>query len=154
MATIELKPGAFEALFAKASVSVQRNTRQGLMVTAAAVAHQAQINVSTGSHAYGTPTPAHPGTGPAVISGTLKNSIAYSTPLPQGLDWVCRIGARSGMYPAYGGRTGKTPSARYGYYLETALRNGTTYPWLLPAAKIAAVAAPVAFRAAFAGPLI
>jgi hypothetical protein len=154
MPTIEMTPGAFDALFAKAASVTQMNTRRGLQETAAAVAHQAQINVSTGSHAYGTPTPAQPGTGPATISETLKRSIAYSLPLPQGIDWVSRIGARSGMYPAYGGRTSKTPSSRYGYYLETALRNGTTYPWLLPAAKIAAVAAPVAFRLAFAGPLI
>lgn len=149
MASVELVPGAFSELFARVATQSQAAARRGLSVTAAAVAHQAQINASTGVHAYGTPTPAHPGTGPAIISQTLVNSIAYSTPLPQGVDWECRVGPRVGMYPAYRGRTGKTPSSKYGGYLETGLRNGATYPWLRPAANIAAIAAPVAFAAAF-----
>lgn len=150
VASIELVPGVFTALFTRIAAQTQMATRQGLTVTAAAVAHQAQTNASTGSHAYGTPTPARPGTGPAKISGTLVNSIAYSTPLPQGVDWVCRIGPRVGMYPAYVGRTSKTPSSLYGGYLETGLRNGVTYPWLRPAANIVPIAATTAFAAAFA----
>lgn len=150
MASKELAPGVITAVMARLATAAQTATRRGLLETAAAVAHQAQVNASTGSHAYGTPTPARPGTGPAIISRTLVNSIAYSTPLPQGVDWVARVGARSGMYPAYRGRTRRTPSSEYGRYLETGLRNGTTYPWLVPASRIVPIVAPVLFAAAFA----
>jgi len=150
VASIEIAPGVITGLMAKLATKSQVATRQGLAVTAAAVARQAQTNASTGRHAYGTPTPARPGTGPAIISQTLVNSIAYSTPLPHGVDWVSRVGPRMGMYPAYRGRTSTTPSSKYGRYLETGLRNGVTYPWLLPASRIAIVAGPVAFAAAFA----
>lgn len=152
MAAVELAPGVFTAVFARIAVQAQARAAIGLAATAAAIAHQAQINASTGSHVYGTPTPARPGTGPAIISRTLVGSVAFSTPLPLGVGWVCRVGVRSGMYPAYNGNRGKTPSSRYGYYLEKHMRNGVTYPWLLPAAHIAHVAAPVAFRRAFAAP--
>ena len=148
----ELTPGAFTAVFARASVLAQQRSRTGLEATAAAVAHQAQINASVGTHAYRTPTPASPGTGPAIISKTLVNSIAFSAPMPNGLGWQSRIGPRSGMYPAYAGRRQKTPSSKYGGYLETNLRNGVTYPWLRPAGHIGVIAGPVAFLAAFSSP--
>lgn len=148
----ELAPGVLTALFARAAALAQARTGIALTATAAAVAHQAQTNASTGRHEYGTPTPASPGTGPAIISRTLVNSVAFSHPVPQGVGWVCRVGPRVGMYPAYRGKRGTTPSSKYGYYLETGLRNGATYPWLRPAGRIGGHAAVVAFQRAFALP--
>lgn len=148
---VELRAGVFTTIFAKAAMQAQTRTGEGLAATAEAIARQARINASTGSHAYGTRTPAHPGGGPATISRTLVNSIAFSPPMPQGVDWVCRVGARSGMYPPYSARwKSKTPSSRYGYYLETGVRHGVTYPWLRPATHIAVVTAPVLFQRVFA----
>jgi hypothetical protein len=135
-----------------AAVQVQRRTAAALTVTAAAVARQAQTNASVGRHAYGTPTPASPGTGPAIISGTLVGSIAFSTARPAALGWEARVGARSGMYPAYNGRRMTTASAEYGRYLENDMRYGPPFPWLVPAGRIARIAGPVAFRAAFTAP--
>lgn len=149
VASYELTPGVFTALFARVATQAQAATQEGLTVVAAAVAHQAQINASTGTHAYGTPTPATPGTGPAIISGTLVASVAFSLPIPSGVGWSCRVGPRSGMYPAYRGRVSKTPSSKYGFYLETG-DHRITYPWLLPASRIGPIAGPVAFTAAFA----
>jgi hypothetical protein len=140
------------AVFARVAVLAQARTAAALTATAAAVAHQAQTNASTGSHTYGTPTPARPGTGPATISKTLVNSVAYSLPRPFGVGWSCRVGPRVGMYPAYAGRRGTTPSSVYGRYLETGLRNHTTYPWLRPAGHIGSIAGVVAFRRAFTLP--
>jgi hypothetical protein len=150
----ELVSGAIAAVFARAAVLAQARSAAGLTATAAAVAHQAQVNASTGSHSYGTPTPAYPGTGPATISRTLVNSIAFSLPVPRGLGWACRVGPRVGMYPAYGGRRSTTPSSKYGGYLEHGLRNGATYPWLRPAGHIASHAGMVAFHRAFALPWV
>jgi len=150
----ELVPGAIAAVFARAAVLAQARTAAALTVTAAAVAHQAQVNASTGSHPYGTPTPAHPGTGPAIISKTLVNSVAFSLPVPRGLGWSCRVGPRVGMFPAYGGRRSTTPSSKYGGYLEHGLKNRATYPWLRPAGHIGSHAAVVAFTRAFALPWI
>lgn len=148
----ELVPGAIATVFARAAVLAQARTAAGLAATAAAVAHQAQTNASIGSHAYGTSTPARPGTGPATISQTLVNSVAYSLPVAHGVGWTCRVGPRVGMYPAYAGRRGTTPSSRYGGYLERGLKNGATYPWLRPAGHIGSIAGVVAFRAAFSLP--
>lgn len=148
----ELVPGVFAAVFGRVAVLTQARTAAGLAATAAAVAHQAQTNASTGSHTYGTRTPAYPGAGPAIISKTLVNSIAFSVPVPLGVGWSCRVGPRAGMYPAYNGRRGTTSSSDYGRYLETGLRNGVAYPWLRPAGHIGSHAGVAAFRRAFALP--
>lgn len=150
----ELAPGAIAAVFARAAVLAQARTATALTATAAAVAHQAQTNASTGSHTYGTRTPAYPGTGPASISRTLVNSVAFSPPVPRGLGWACRVGPRVGMYPAYAGRRSTTPSSKYGGYLEHGLKNGATYPWLRPAGHLGSLAGVVAFRRAFSLPWV
>lgn len=149
---MELAPGVFAAIFEKVAVQAQARTAAGLALTAAAVAKQAQHNASVGTHAYRTPTPASPGTGPAIISKTLVNSVAFSTPRRSTLGWSTRVGPRIGMYPAYNGKRQKTPSSKYGGYLERHMRNGVTYPWLLPAKNIVPVAGVVAFRKAFGAP--
>jgi hypothetical protein len=147
--TTELQSGVFTDLVAKAGLKASAATAVALEATAAATAHQATVNASTGRHSYGTPTPARPGTGPAIISGTLTGAVDYSTAIAHGVDWVCRVGVKSGRYPTYNGKTSSTPASRYGYYLDTGLRNGTTYPWLLPSRHIAALAAPRLFQQAF-----
>lgn len=147
----ELAAGSVAAVFTRLASEVQLRTPVALTTVAARIARQAQVNASTGRHSYGTPTPAWPGTGPAIISQTLVNSVTFTTPIPVGAGWTARVGPRVGMYPAYAGRRSGTPSSRYGYYLETGLRNGAVYPWLRPALRISHVVVPVTFAAVFAG---
>lgn len=135
----------------------QIRARAGLSALGLAVEKQAKINASTGSHRYGTPTPATPGTGPARISGTLVRSITHTTPVPAAFGWEMKVGLAAGLYPTYRGKRGaftsKTSSSQYGKYLEQGLRNGARYPFLSTAASfgLGHVAAVVAFTAAFSG---
>lgn len=131
----ELRPGVFTAGFAKLAVEGDARTRLALEPLALAVERQARINASVGRHRYGTKTPAHPGAGPAVISGTLKKSIGHTPIEKYGFGWITKVGPTLGFTPPYGTRP--TPADKYGYYLETGLRNGATYPWLKPAAEFA-----------------
>jgi hypothetical protein len=137
----ELRPGVFEALFAKIVTEADTRTRMALEPLATAVERQAKINASNGRHTYGTPTPARPGEGPAVISGTLKGSVDHSPVTKDATGWMTKVGPRTGETPPYGG--GSTQSHQYGYYLETGLKNGATYPWLKPAADYASKVAAV-----------
>jgi len=137
-----LRPGVFTELFGKMAVQAQSRTPMALDIVALAAEKQAKINASTGSHPYGTPTPASLGTGPAQISGTLVRSIPHTTPVPFGMGWSAKVGTAAGMYPVYRTMAGgvvksRTPSSKYGYYLETGLRNGTRYPFLEYAAGFA-----------------
>lgn len=125
--------------------------RTGLVGLGDAVVKQARTNASNGRHPYGTPTPARPGEGPAVISGTLRNSITRTPVVKAAGSWETKVGLRPGMTPSYPGRRrSRTPSSQYGKYLETGLRNGSTYPFLKPATYMASVQAQVVFRQAFA----
>ncbi|MFG2412268.1 hypothetical protein [Streptomyces goshikiensis] len=94
-----------------------------------AIERQAKVNASNGAHKRGTPTPASPGTGPAVISGTLRRSITHSPVTLTGAGWETKVGTGAGISPPYG----RTPASRYGLALETGLRNGSTFPFLKPA---------------------
>lgn len=130
-----LEPGVPTAIFTKLSVECARRSRIALTPVADAVVRQAKINASTGSHAYGTPTPASRGTGPARISGTLVRSIDRSTVTRQVYGWLCQVGTTSGQYPTYRSRN---PSSRYGRILELeGCRDGSTYPFLYYAAEFA-----------------
>lgn len=131
----ELRPGVFTAGFAKLSEEGEIRGRLALEPLALAVERQAKINASNGRHKYGTPTPAHPGEGPAVISGTLKKSVGHTPIEKDATGWKTKVGPRLGYNPPYGKHP--TSADRYGYYLETGLRNGATYPWLKPAAEFA-----------------
>lgn len=129
---LELKPGWTTVL----DRIVQQGVVQAgaaLLLVAEAVEREARAKASNGQHAYGTPTPASPGQGPAEISGTLKDSIGHTTPVKDLLGWEMKVGPRTGFTPPYG--RNPTPADRYGYYLETGLRNGDTYPWLKPAVE-------------------
>lgn len=128
----ELVPGMWTRGMAKLAEQGPVRGRELLETLAEALVEHARGNVSNGQHAYGTPTPATPGSGPAMISETLKESIDHSEPIPNALGWSLKVGPKPNQYPEYNSRT---PADRYGYYLETGLRNGTTYPWLKPAAN-------------------
>lgn len=144
----QLRPGIFTAGFAKLAAEGDARTRLALEPLAQAVERQARINASNGRHKYGTRTPARPGEGPAVISGTLKRSVGHTPIVKDATGWKTEVGPRTGFAPPYG--KNPTPSHRYGYYLETGLRNGTAYPWLKPAAEFACkVSAVVLFSKAY-----
>lgn len=151
----ELRPGVIGELMTRWQAEGQVRARLGLNALGLAVEKQAKINASTGSHRYGTPTPATPGTGPSRISGTLIRSITHTTPLPMAFGWEMKVGLAAGMYPRYKGKRGaftsKTSSSKYGKYLEQGLRSGATYPFLSTAASfgVGHVAAVIAFTAAF-----
>jgi hypothetical protein len=135
----------------EALVRVQRlgvkGARAGLIKTADAVAKQARTNASNGRHAWGTPTPATPGLGPAVISGTLRRSIIREAVKRSPAGWETKVGMRPGQFAEYNPRT---PSSKYALYLETGLKNGSTYPFLEPASRMAGIQAEVNYRTAFA----
>lgn len=139
----ELRPGMFTATFARLSAEGALRGRIALEPLALAVEKQAKINASVGAHKRGTPTPASPGTGPAVISGTLRRSITHSPSVQHGTGWETRVGTAAGVSPPYG----STPASKYGLALETGLRNGSVFPFLGPAFKFAMTfAAPAIYR--------
>lgn len=129
---IEAKPGAWTAVFKALDAQAQAKGRQALTALATAMETQAKTNASAGAHAYGTRTPASPGSGPAVISGNLRRSLTHEPVALLGPGhWSTKVGTAVGFYPGYG--SSRTPANKYGYYLEHGLRNGVTYPFLLPA---------------------
>ena len=134
MAT-ELRPGVFARLFTELDAETKKRAKTGLTQLALVVEKQAKINARVGSHKYGTPTPARPGTGPAVISGTLRRSITHTPVVWDAGGWTTRVGLGAGFHPPYG--SNRTPSSKYGLYLETGLKNGSKYPFLLPAFRFA-----------------
>jgi hypothetical protein len=125
----EMRPGIFMAGFARLSAEGEIKGRLGLEELAHAVEKQAKINASNGRHAYGTPTPARRGEGPARISGTLVRSVDHSPITKEVGGWYTKVGPRTGETNP----NGKTPPDVYGYYLETKLG----FPWLKPAAEFA-----------------
>lgn len=130
---VQVKPGAWQAVFKAIDRQAQVKGRDVLIQLALVIEKQAKINASAGSHRYGTPTPARPGTGPAVISGNLRRAITHEPVRLLGPShWQTRVGTATGFSPPYGGAR-RTPANKYGYYLEHGLRNGATYPFLLPA---------------------
>lgn len=142
----ELHPGTFTAVFARVAAEGDAKSRIALEPLAVAVERQAKINASSGTHKRGTPTPARPGSGPAIISGTLRRSITHSPVTRIASGWETRVGTAVGFTPPYG----KSPASRYGLALETGLRNGATYPFLSTAFTFAVrIAAPAIYRAAY-----
>jgi hypothetical protein len=130
---MELRPGVFVAGFAKLSAEGEIKGRLGLEELAHAVEKQAKINASNGRHAYGTPTPARPGEGPARITGTLRRSVDHSAIEKYPAGWMTKVGPKVGE----SNPNSRTPPDKYGYYLETGLKGGATFPWLKPAAEFA-----------------
>jgi hypothetical protein len=138
--SLEMRPGAFTAVFEALARQGEAKGPRALTALANVIERQAKINVSTGAHAYGTPTPARPGTGPAVISGNLRRSLTHTPLKLVGPSiWETRVGTGVGFYPGYG--KNRTPANKYGYYLEKAPRYGAPFPFLEPAFRYA-VGAP------------
>jgi hypothetical protein len=144
----EYSEAVMRALLARITTQGNQAARTGLIGLADMVTRQAKTNASNGSHLYGTPTPARPGTGPARISGTLVNSITRTATTPSGAGWQVKVGLAPGRTPPYRKGRGAT-SSKYGLFLETGLRNGARYPFLGPAANLAPIQARVAFAKAF-----
>ncbi|WP_143179608.1 hypothetical protein [Streptomyces yunnanensis] len=145
----ELRPGMFARLFTEIDRDAQQKTRTVVSRLADAVERQAKINASSGAHPYGTRTPARPGTGPAVISGTLRRSLTHTTAVFTGGGWESKVGTAPGHTPPYG--RARTPANLYGLYLEKGmLRNGAAYPFLLPAFQFGVrQVAPQLYQAVF-----
>lgn len=142
----ELRPGLFTELFAEINRDAQVKSRRVVTQLALAIERQAKVNASSGAHKRNTPTPARPGSGPAVISGTLRRSITHSPVVFTGGGWETKVGTGVGFTPPYG----RTPANRYGLYLETGLRNGSTYPFLKPAFDFGVrIVAPQLYQAVF-----
>lgn len=145
----EFTPAALRLVLRRIEQQGRAAARTGLIDLSDAVVKQARTNASTGSHLYGTPTPARPGAGPAVISGTLRGSIDRTAVLLDGLGWSAKVGLVPGKTPPYRKRGGTT-SSKYGSYLEKGLKNGARYPFLEPATRLVPVQAEIAFKSAFA----
>lgn len=142
----ELTPGTFTRIFAEIERAGQIKARTSLSRIADAVEKQAKINASSGSHRRGTPTPARPGSGPAIITGTLRRSLTHSPVAFTGGGWETKVGTAGGLTPP----GGRTASSKYGLYLETGLKNGATYPFLGPADRfVRTVVAPQIYQAVY-----
>lgn len=130
----ELKEGDFAVLFTRLAEEGNNRGRFSLRPLALALEKQAKINASVGSHKFGTKTPAVPGTGPSVISGNLRRSITHTPIIKGDQGWETKVGTAIGMFPSYPVGHKRQPANVYGKILEiTGLRNGATYPFLIPA---------------------
>lgn len=146
----EFTPAALRLVLHRIEQQGRTAARTGLIDLSDAVVKQARTNASSGSHAYGTPTPARPGSGPAVISGTLRSSIDRTAVILDGLGWSAKVGLVPGKVPKYRKGRSSTPSSKYGSYLEKGLKNGAKYPFLEPATHLVPLQAEVLFKRAFA----
>ncbi len=139
----ELRPGMFTEIFGKALELANERDRKALAIVAAAAERQAKVNALGGTHKLGTPTPAHKGSGPALISGTLRRSITHTPVERDGLGWKSKVGMAGGVFAPYNART---PASLYAYYLETVW----DYPFLKPACRFAMqVAGPAIWKSSF-----
>jgi hypothetical protein len=143
----ELRPGVLEMVFSKVAAESGRRSRAALEPVANAIVKQARINAGNGRHARGTPTPAHPGNGPAMISGTLRASLDRSIVKRIPTGWECLIGTAVGRRAPYS----KTNASLVGWYLEAkGLRNGAKFPFLRPAGLfVGTIAAPQIYKAMY-----
>ena len=153
----ELLPGTFTRVFTRVAVGGDMRAKSALEKLARAVETKAKQNLAQSTHRYGTPTPARAGGPPALISGTLRRSVTHTPVVGSGLtNWVTKVGTGTGFFAAYRGKRGtvggRTPANKYGYYLETGLRNGATYKWLTPAYRWGiTVAGPSIWKESFSG---
>lgn len=150
---VEMVSGIIAQRLARLGVELRAREPVVLVATATAVMERARANLTAARHPYGTLTPARPGGPPAMISGTLANSLAITKPVMTPLGMVLHVGVKAGAFPPYG-RGNKTEAAKYGYYLEVtgAGRSHIRYPWLMPAVHAVSHAAAMAsLRGAFTG---
>lgn len=152
----ELVPGSFTRVFTR--VALEGDARMGIALGKLSIAVETKTkqNLGQSSHPYGTPTPATPGGPPALVSGTLRRSITHTPVLRIFAGWESKVGTGVGFFGPYprrgrnGGAPRRTASSKYGYYLETGLRNGATYKFLEPAMKYSmAVTGPLIWQQSF-----
>lgn len=150
----ELTPGTIARVLAKVEVDGQAKMGAALTAMATAAETATKEALTQTSHSYvdwANGTPARAGGPPALVSGTLRRSITHTHAVPDGIGWATKIGTAAGFYPWYG--KGRTPSSKYGMYLELGmLRNGAAYPFLQPSIRRAvAVYGPPIWQSHFRG---
>jgi hypothetical protein len=152
--TTPLAPGVFSTLFAQLASQVTVRAGEALEAAAELVEERARQSVSARSHPLRTKTTAARGGPPAMISGTLAQSIGHSAP-EAGFDGITiKVGMIAGKTPPYSSRT---PSSLYAKYLEIdgAGKSRVKYPFLRDAyEKTAHPAVLATFKAAFSRPWI
>lgn len=124
MAVRELRPGAFQRLFMNYPAAVNATAAATLEALAKLCEEKARDNLSRRSHEYGTPSPAHKGDPPAMVSGTLHDAVGHTKPKLFGTGWEVQVGVARRATPWYS----RTPASEYGKYLEDG-----DHPWLRPA---------------------
>ncbi|MGW5123313.1 hypothetical protein ACWEQ7_04460 [Streptomyces sp. NPDC004069] len=98
--------GAMERMAASLNVATRTATVQASHLLEREIKQQ----LSTSSHAKGTPTPSSPGDPPSLITGTLRRSISVKGPHPLGMGrWEAEIGPTAvyGRIQELGGVTGR-----------------------------------------------
>lgn len=118
----ELTPGAIGRSLDKVRLHAEAQSPKALVALAQQVERQAKENAKSGSHRKGEPHVPGTGPGPNVVTGSLRRAITHTQPRKDSVGWHVRVGLAAGAAP---GRK----------HLETGLRNGATYPFLLPAAR-------------------
>lgn len=133
-----LQPGVPTAMFGRLDAEFNLRGRIALAEVADKIKELARLNASShGRHAWGTPTPAYPGSGPSQISGTLVRSLNRSPVTREVFGYLCQVGTTAGMYPSYGKGVNSKASSKYGYILEVVgCVDGSRYPFLYAAAEL------------------
>ncbi|WP_439947163.1 hypothetical protein [Streptomyces sp. BBFR109] len=108
--------GVSELNLAIERIAVQLNyaTRTATARASHLLEREIKQQLSTSSHAKGTPTPSSPGEPPSLITGTLRRSITVKGPVPLGLGrWEAQIGPTAvyGRIQELGGVTGRGGAA-------------------------------------------
>lgn len=116
---------AFEGALAAKVLAATAAKSKWLHAGGLLIERQAKLNASSGRHKAGTPTPASPGSGPAIVTGTLRRSIRSQFGTEE-----TKVG----------------PTVVYGRRVELEYN----YPYLIPAAHFAVrVALPILLRRLF-----
>jgi hypothetical protein len=127
--THELVPGIMTATFGRLARKSRATGAAAITSLALAVERRAKEDLAKTTHRRGTPSPAHKGGPPALVSGTLRRAVTHTRAKPTATGWEIRVGVAAGFYPPYPRKGKKTEAAKYGRYLEEVW----DYPWLVPA---------------------
>ena len=146
-----LEPGVVDGILARVTLTHRLRSVEAMTALAQMVEKEAKLNASNGEHRRGTPSPARPGSGPAVVSGDLRRSITHTKVTPTRM-WS-KVGPDEMPHRTYGRARRGLTNGRLGRILEVdGIRaNGDRYPFLLPAfRKVFPLTARV-FRERFSG---
>src|SRR5579863_3632950 len=98
---VPLAPGVFTEIFGMVAAEADARSQRAVTLMTLACEAQAKVNVSHGSHTVNTPTPAVEGSGPSVISGTLRRSITHTPVRVIMGGWTAMVGPAPGFYTPY-----------------------------------------------------